>query len=101
LNTLGVMCYTFRMCTLHLSDAARLLGATTRSGRINHAALARAFSVSRYLPRTWGGILPELYARRMLDWMPQAREYVIDPQTRMTLIEMRVQLRARAPPEAH
>lgn len=88
------------MPRIRLHDAAHLLGATTRSGRINHAALARALCVSRYLPRTWGGVLPELYARRLLDLRPRAREYVIDPETQMTLIEMRAQLSARAPPDA-
>jgi hypothetical protein len=92
------MCYTFCMLRIRISDAAQLLGTHTRSGRINHAALARAFGVSRFLPRTWGDFLPELYARRLLEQMPAAREYVIDPQTRMTLMEMRAQLAARAPP---
>lgn len=87
------------MLRIRLIDAAHLLGATTRRGEVNHAALARTFEVSRFLPRTWGDFLPELYARRLLDQMPVAREYVIDPQTRMTLIEMRAQLTARAPPE--
>jgi len=86
------------MLRLRLSDAAVLLGATTRAGRINHAAVARAFGVSRFLPRTWGTYVPELYSRRLIDRLPQAREYVVDPQTGLTLIEMRAQLTARAPP---
>lgn len=88
------------MVRLRLRDAARLLGATTRSGRINHAAMARALLVSRFLPRTWGEYLPELHTRRLLDRMPQAREYIVDPETRLTLLEMRAQLSARAPPES-
>lgn len=87
------------MPRIRIDDAAELLGAKTRRGRTNHAALARAFGVSRFLPRTWGEVLPELYAHRLLERMPAAREYVIDPQTCMTLIEMRAQLIARAPPE--
>jgi hypothetical protein len=87
------------MVKLRLLDAARLLDATTHSGRINHAALARALHVSRFLPRTWGEFLPELHTRRLLDRMPEARDYLLDPETRLTLIEMRAQLAARAPPE--
>ncbi len=88
------------MLRIRLSDAARLLDATTRRGRINHAALARAFHVSRFLPRTWGEYVPELYSRRLIDQVPAAREYVIDPETELTLIEMRARLAARAPPES-
>lgn len=88
------------MLRIRLFDAARLVGATTQRGRINHAALARAFHVSRFLPRTWGEFVPELYARRLIDRMPIAREYVVDPDTGMTLIEMRSRLSARAPPES-
>ena len=98
LPTKGAIRYTFRMLRIRTLDAARLLTATTRRGRINHAALARAFCVSRFLPRTWGEFLPELYSRRLLDRIPQAREYVVDPETQLTLIEMRTQLSARAPP---
>jgi hypothetical protein len=86
------------MLRIRLCDAARLVGATTRRGRINHAALARAFHVSRFLPRTWGEYVPELYTRRLIDRLPGAREYVIDPATGMSLIEMRARLAARAPP---
>lgn len=88
------------MLRIRLFDAARLLGATTRRGRINHAALARAFHVSRFLPRTWGEYVPELYSRRLIDRIPGAREYVVDPETELTLIEMRARLSARAPPES-
>lgn len=88
------------MARLRLCDAARLLHATTRSGRINHAALARALLVSRFLPRTWGEYLPELHTRRLLERIPEAREYVLDPETHLTLIEMRAQLAARAPPKS-
>lgn len=88
------------MLKMRLRDAARLLEATTGKGRINHAALARAFHVSRFLPRTWGEYLPELYARRLIDRIPGAREYVVDPETDLTLIEMRARLSARAPPES-
>lgn len=87
------------MQTIRISDAARLLGATTRSGRTNHAALARALHVSRYLPRTWGDRLPELYTRRLVERLPEARDYLLDPETGLTLVEMRARLSVRAPPE--
>jgi hypothetical protein len=86
------------MTKIRLRDAALLVGATTRKGRVNHAALARAFHVSRFLPRTWGEFVPELYTRRLLDRLPAAREYLVDPATGLSLIEMRARLSARAPP---
>lgn len=88
------------MFNIRLSDAAALLGARSPNGRVNHAAVARAFGVSRFLPRTWGGLVPELYTRRLVDRLPHARDYVIDPDTGLTLIEMRARLSARAPPAA-
>ena len=45
--------------------------------------------------------MPELYSRRLIDRIPGAREYVVDPETELTLIEMRARLAARAPPESH
>jgi hypothetical protein len=41
-----------------------------------------------------------LYTRRLVDRLPHARDYVIDPDTGLTLIEMRARLSARAPPVA-
>lgn len=63
------------------------------------ASVGRAFApilgkpMSKVAVRKWGELVPELRARQLLEHYPSLKEFVLDPETRLTAAEMRAKLR--------
>ena len=62
----------------------------------NRAAVARAFDppISRIAVRYWREYVPELRARQLLERHPELKDHVVDPETGLSLAQMRERLAA-------
>lgn len=66
----------------------------------NHAAVGRDFNpaLSRVAVLKWPEFVPELRARQLLDRHPRLKELQVDPETGLSLREMRERLSPPAQP---
>lgn len=79
---------------LRKSDVVRHFG--NNMAEVGRACISpdRPNGINRISVRAWGEFVPELTARRLVERYPDLRDYVVDPETGLTLQQMREALKA-------